>query len=452
MPSNVDPSILAALDEERGAMASSGRNYRTLKLKPGESALARFLPVQMGAKKTWFARIARHWVNNRPVLCQRQTSPNFNGDPQATCPLCDLEAEFSQSRNKATSELARKMGAYPQILTYVFVFEITDDRGRPSKTPANELYIPNEYWLGRDAWKEIDALWRRSLEKTAPFGFLDPVHGYDFTISCDARKIKRHQREDPQPIDPDKSVEEMLEIIDKAFLKVKQPDTTPATEEELESIAEKARETLEGGSARGGGSSRRAASPVDRDADEVLPSRGRREEAAPAESRRRETPSELPPARSRTTETTARREPPPVDSDPQAGGDELPPPSRRSAEPPARRTAEAPARADRRSTVEQELDEATLPEPESAEDTPPPPVRSTGGTASPTRRQAPPPPARGSRIEEDPEQLPRERRDPAPPEEPAVPAAGTRAAASPAQGKLSEKMRNNMSRLGAAQL
>jgi len=112
--SQIDPEILAALDEERGAMASSGRQYRSLTLKAGESALTRFLPVQMGPKKTWYARIARHWVAKRPVLCQRQTSPHFHGDPEAPCPLCDLEAEYSQSANKATAGVGAQNGGLSQ--------------------------------------------------------------------------------------------------------------------------------------------------------------------------------------------------------------------------------------------------------------------------------------------------------------------------------------------------
>ncbi len=301
----VNPEILAALDEERGAMASSGRNFRQLTLKAGESALARFLPVEMGPKKTWFARIARHWgsVLKRPVLCVRQTSPNFGGNPEAPCLLCDLEAEFSQSRNKETQEDARRLGAYPRILTYLFVFETTDDRGHRLPTAQSELYVPNDYWVSKEGWKEIDHLWRRSLEKNPPFGFLDPVTGYDFTISRDRRNGYRHSREDPAPIEKNRSVDEMLSIIDKAFAKIKKVDTTPPTEEELEAMAAKVREKFESSERRPTGRGRGDSS-VDRDEDDHRSSR--RGDDADAGVRRgdettpsRRDPDPEPPSRSR---------------------------------------------------------------------------------------------------------------------------------------------------------
>lgn len=434
--SKVDPEILAALDEERGAMASSGRQFRSLRLKANESALARFLPVQMGPKKTWFARIAHHWVNKRPVLCQRQTSPHFNGDPGVACPLCDLEAEFSQSADRAAADLARKMSAFPKILTYVFVFEITDDRGRKLPTPPNEIFIPSEYWLARDGWKEIESLWRRSLEKSPEFGFLDPVSGYDFTISRDTRNGYRHMREDPQPIDPNKDLEQMLDIIDKAFRKVKQPDTTPLTREEMDATVEKAREMLEG-SPRS--RSRREASPVDRDPDQGS-SRERRREPEPAASGREASGSreESAPSREVPAASTANRRSAVADvAEPEAPATERS--SRRG-----RTTTTTTAAV---SSVERELDAQPQPV-----DEPPPPVRATGGAATPSRRAAPPPPARGGRIESDPEEVIRERRDPAPPAGEAAPAPARGAPAGAPQERLSSRMRESIGRLGGAAL
>lgn len=414
-------------------MASSGRQYRSLILKAGESAITRFLPVQMGPKKTWFARIARHWVGKRPVLCQRQTSPHFNGAPDHPCPLCDLEMEYSQSGNKATADLARKMGAFPKILTYLFVFEITDDRNRKLPTPTAELYAPNEYWIARDGWKEIDSLWRRSLEKNPPYGFLDPVSGYDFTISRDNRNGYRHMREDPQPIDKNKSVDQMLDIIDAAFRKVKMPDTTPLSADEMEATVEKALELLDG--SKRGGASARGRSAVDRDADSEPPAasmRGRGEVTESSRSR-----SEAP-ARSATEPSGRREAPPPVQE-----------PTR------PQRAAPVADAEETHSTVNQELDAVP------AEDRdPPPPVRSAGSPGATPRRSAPPPPARTTRIEADPEELARERRDPAPATESpdasstaVVPEGrGGRSSSAAAQDRLSSRMRSSISRLGGAAL
>ncbi len=442
----VDPSILAALNEERGVAAASGNNYRTLKLERGQSALVRVLPVQLGPRKTWFARIARHWVGKRPILCVKQTSPDFGGDPKARCPLCDVEAEFSQSRDKEISDTARKMGAFPKWLTYVFVWEITNERGHKMPVAKEEIFLPNEYWVSRDGFKELSGMWTRSLESVPEYGFLDPIKGYDIEVERDSKNTYRHRRGDPSPIDKNRSADEMFEIIDEAMRHVKLPESSVPSDEAMDEAVEKARDALEGRRSR---SSQASESEADYDSDRRSTSRrgddshaaGREDPKTESRSSRRDTAPARTEARSEIAEPVrnSRRESPVARQTDEPEPKATPAPSRRAAPPPLVVAARA-------GVDEADFDAAPEPAADTGVDDPPPPVRSAGSTATPSRRAAPPPPARqNSRIDDDPEIIPPEKKDLAPPE--------PTAAKTPAlTQRLSENLRSRVSRLGGAQL
>lgn len=434
---NVPSSIIDALNEERGVAASSGQSYHMLKLARGESALTRFLPTILGPRGTWFARIARHWVNNRPIVCIRQTSADFGGDPQAPCILCDLEQKHSQSRDKDIAKAARRIGAFPKWLVYVFVWEIINERGHHLPTPKDELFIPNEHWLTRDSFKEVSDMWKRSLEKTPEYGFLDPELGYDIVVSRDNKNGLHHQREDPSPIVKGKTVDEMFNIVDEAMKRTKFPDTGTPTLDELEAAYEKAEDAILNSRAT---TTRGSESRADYDADRHTARDSDRRESTREPSARREYTREADQDHPRESERSSReatnREPAPAQ--------ERAAPSRRDSVSRSTTSTRTPGG---RGIDERELDSAEIPSTDRSPDTGTveelPPVRSVGGTATPSRRSAPPPPAR--RIDSDPEQLPREQKDPAPAAE------ATTATATP-QRRLSESMSRRVSRIGGSQI
>jgi hypothetical protein len=437
MAPELNSNILAALDEERDVANTRSNSYRTLKIEKRCSALVRLLPAQLGPRKTWFARIARHWVGGRPYVCVRQTSQDFGGDPKAHCPLCALEQEYAQARSQAVRDAARRIGAFPKWLIYCFVWEMIDERNRPVATPKGELYVPNEFWVTRDGYSELANMWERSLKHCSPYGFLDPVHGYDFLVSRDSRNTLKFQREDETPIIPDKSVEEILDVIDAAIANTKLPDTTPLNEDAMEEVVMKAEDFIR----RSDDNGRRGRGPGDVDEEEPGEVRrsSRREDYSrdeprrettsrrSAEVRRQEEPSPSPRLSSRREEVSpARRETPPPTGGGEVRGRHL------------RDLPSDPA----------DFDSRPAPGEEGGEDAPaaemeePPTI---------TRRRAlPAPPARsqGDRVEDTPDEVPPERRDPAPPVQTTAPAA---AGAAP-QRSLSSEMRSRVSRLGSASI
>ncbi len=440
---SIDPSILAALDEERGVASARTNNYRTLKLEKRESALARFLPAQLGPRKTWFARIARHWVGGRPYVCVRQTSADFGGNPSLHCPLCELEQKYLQDRDQTVRDQAKRIGAFPKWLMFCFVWEMIDERNRSVATPKNEIYIPNEFWVTRDGYLELSNAWERSLKVCSPYGFLDPVRGNDYLITRDSRNTLKFQREGETAIMAEKSSDDILDIIDAAMANVKLPDTAPPTPEKMDELIMKAEDTIRG----------RRRTEADVDSDEERRGGG-------ASGRRSD---------STTPSTRGRYE------DRPAGGDERGSSRRgdeqRRSEPAPERSRAEPERERGRSESAVRSEPAARSEPgRESRRAPPPPgeedfheaqpvvdgaaaaATATGDVPPPSlsrRRSLTPPPARGAsggRVDTDAEELPPERRDPAP----AAPAAT--AAASTAQRALSADMRSRVSRLGGAEV
>lgn len=122
-PTKIDPEMLGELNYEQQFTQSISSARRQVKIEKGKSWRIRYLPAKLGPKHTFFARIAKHWLATKPILCPRQTSPAFGGDPDAFCPVCDKSNELNDSANQAESQLGYEVRSAPQWLVYCVVFE-----------------------------------------------------------------------------------------------------------------------------------------------------------------------------------------------------------------------------------------------------------------------------------------------------------------------------------------
>src|SRR5882724_9379528 len=104
MNNNIDPQVLSAYDYEQQFMQSQQKGSRRVKMERGKMWVIRFLPAKLGPQATWFARIARHWVSMKPIVCPRYTSPDFGGDPDAYCPCCEVAAIVNESPDPEISK------------------------------------------------------------------------------------------------------------------------------------------------------------------------------------------------------------------------------------------------------------------------------------------------------------------------------------------------------------
>lgn len=244
---NVDADILAILDEEREYATSQARFSMRLQLERGDTALVRFLPVQMGARKLWFLRVGRHWINRRPYLCKRTSSPDIGGDPDYACPLCEMCEEHLQSRDEDTANAAFRATANPQWVVYCVVWE-RGERGRdPRPVPRSELYVPYETWVTRDAWLELSAIMKRSQHKgELPLGILDPERGCDIWMTKDKRGVLHFDKQDSQPID-DKDPKGLMA---KILSKVKLQEFRPVSGVKMDEALDKLEDAILGGGRR----------------------------------------------------------------------------------------------------------------------------------------------------------------------------------------------------------
>ena len=423
----VDADIRDALDEEREIANSQARYSNRLQLDRGDTALVRFLPVQMGVRKTWFLRVGRHWVNKRPYFCKRTSSPDIGGDPDYACPMCEMCEEHMQSKDEDIANEAFRASANPQWVVYCIVWE-RGDRGREAApVPKSERYIPYETWLPRDAFLEVSAMMKRSKSQSLPLGILDPEKGCDIWITKDKRGVLHFDKMDPIPIDKNDSQGLLVKILSK----VKLQEYRALSGEKMDDALDKLEEAIQGrrrrrgeedgrrgggrGDERDTGYERRGGRRGAYEGDEPDNGGARNDERRPARGPRDERGGEEQPPRAR-----------------QEGGEEQPPRSQREQREPSRAPREeergAEPRRSGRSTEPLEDDRAGAGEAGGeggeggegggegggGDDAPPPPVRASP-PPSVRRGSTPPPAAPRGRIVDDAEELPGERRDPAPP-------------------------------------
>lgn len=329
MSKEVHPEILEGLDYETQFIqqTASGKNRRVGGLKRGDSWLIRFIPAQMGPKKQWYARIAQHWLNKKAIFCPRQTSPEWGGNPDAYCPVCEAAERLNNDKDKEVSSFGYKLSSTPQWRTWVIVLAKAVNGGDQVDEPMSEILRPYEYNMYRSVWEELTGFVRKGARRT-PLSVFDYKLGNDFWLSKVA-KGTRLDKEDSAPIfDPkNPKFDEWLTKIETAC---KDPVVKMPTDKQLEDFADKALEEAEsiGRPARGRDNGRdngrgngRGSSP--REDEDDLPQddapRGRRDEDdAPRGRGRVEEQEEAP--RGGTRRPPAREEEPADEQEPRGRG------------------------------------------------------------------------------------------------------------------------------------
>lgn len=360
--SSVHPNILAQVDYERSFLTSQQKGARRVKLDRGKTWLIRFLPARLGPNQTWFARIARHWLSMRPIVCPRYTAPDFGGDPEAECACCDVAAELNDSADQEVSKFGFKVMGNPQWLTFCIVFEKDGDQMNMA-----EVLNPYEFNHYRGTFEELLNIYKAGIRRS-PLSILDYKTGNDFVIMKTGKGMKL-DKQDAAPIFDlkDPNFESNIAKIEAA---IKLPKITIPTADQLYTFSLKIQEFAEkiqkGGESDAPRRSRRSAQDYDDGMDDnpnADASEGYREsdEEAPV---RRSSPRAARPAPA-AEPAPARRAPRPAPESEDESNSELMP------QRPAARTASTA----RRPAPEPEPESGAEPEEPSEEPAPPPPAR-----------------------------------------------------------------------------
>jgi hypothetical protein len=385
------PEILDGLDyENQFLQRTSGAQRRTVKLpNRGDSWLLRFLPAQLGPNKRWYARVAKHWVNQRAIVCPRDTEEAFGGHPDAYCSVCDLSMHLNEERSEEISKFGFKLRSTPNWITYCAVFEKATNGGSAQAMPTPEILQPYEFQHYKTTWEELKTFVQHGARRT-PLSIFDFEKGNDIYVTKTPKGL-RLDKQDSGPIfdlnDPnfDANCEKLMAACKDPVVKI--PD-----EKALDAFADKAQEEADNiarggsGGARGGRGAPRRGGPDEDDLPPEDAPRSRRvanegqTAAAPAPRGRTAAPADPAPVARRTAA-------PPVD----------PAPARRTAAPPAAaplRRAPAPAPEPPQEEYQNEGDpgaEGDQPLPDEAGGEMPPEEQAQEQAPPPARRAAPAP-------------------------------------------------------------
>jgi hypothetical protein len=358
MSNNVSPNILDGLDyEHQFIQRTSGSQRRVVKLNRGDSWLLRFLPATLGPNARWYARIAKHWVNMRAIICPRHTEEAFGGHPEAYCSVCELAEHLNSERHEEVSKFGFKLRANANWVTYCAVFEKATQGGQSQPMALPEVLQPYEFAHYKTSWEELIGFVKAGQRRCEKSVF-DFEKGNDFHVSK-TNKGLRLDKQDSGPIfdlnDPnfDANCQKLLAACKDPVVKI--PD-----EQAMDTFADKAQEEANNiargrsGAAAGGRGARAPRGDEDDlpPEDDQPPARGGggRQYAEPQQ--------EAAPARARTAAPA-----------PAAA------PARRAAAPPAaapaRAAAAAPARAAAPAAAPARRAAAPPPPPEPEQEAPP---------------------------------------------------------------------------------
>jgi len=333
--SHTDPEYLAELEKETEFLNAKGRrgNDRIALKEAGDSALVRLVPYQFDEKGRWYARVARHWINQRPYICTRDTDVAHGGDPDGRCEICELVDNLNRDRDKRVSQLAYKMTAVPQYLTMAVLIESMSVGGQRVAYKGADLRKARELWLYKEAFQDVMTIFKTFLRRTdSKLSILDPIAGCDLMMSKSRRGL-RFDREEPLPLAPKSA--EPAEFLQAVLKSISWKPDEPVRGDDLDDLLLKIEDTcLDRRSSRdddrrGGGRDDdrgRARGRDDddrrgggRDDDRRAPTRSR--DDAPADDRRRDDP----PARGRDDaddrRSTSRRDDPPAREDDRRSSD-----------------------------------------------------------------------------------------------------------------------------------
>ena len=469
-----------SLEAERKFAAQSNRTAR-VKIEKGHAWLIRLLPFAQGPGKQPFARIAQHWVGGRAFCCKRHTAPDFGGDPDAYCPVCDVSEEMhGAATDQSDKDAFYGVQARIAYRAYCLVFSKEDNRGKRDDMTPDEILTAHEFMIPKTSFVGLAQKIERSKGRAggSPVGLLDLETGSDLWVARDIKNSLSFDLSEtgPGPIfDLDDNYDTKLQRVWK---QLKQPTITFFSDERLNAIAdmiaekafEKAAKSLENREGNNGSSNGRGGAAPARGGSrgqfheaehEEPPARGRttgrnngfaRAQAALEEPQQQEqndpgqeqnpqddqvpgaevpAQEQAPVTRRRapveTAASTTETEQQPEGQDNAA---EAPPVTRRAAGAPVRRAA-APAAGTRVAV-------------------PPSVTRRTGPPSQPGARAAAP--AQGGRVEEETpaEDPPEEQRDPAPPQDGAADTAAEQPArATRGTGNLQGQLRQSVSNMAS---
>lgn len=314
--------------------------------------LIRFLPAKLGPKGTWFARVAQHWLSMKPIICPRNTSPDFGGDPDADCPCCDVAARLNESPDPDVSKFGFKAFGQPQWLTYCVVFE-------KDGTVQNmrEVLLPYEFAHYKSSFEELMAFYKAGLRRS-PDSVFDYRIGNDFVVTRTGKGMKL-DKQDGGPIF-DLKEPNFKSYIEKIEAGIKLPKITIPTNDQLYIFSQKIQEwadKLQGGEAPDAGGRRRRTTAAPEEGEEGAEGYQEHDDEPAAPVTRPRAAATASPARRPTSAPAAVDEsteaPPEDDSNPELNPEK--PVSRRPAPasapvevveapaPPVRRPAPAPA-------------------------------------------------------------------------------------------------------------
>lgn len=240
----VDPSVLALLDQERVHTDTAKTNR--VKLEDGDTWLIRFLPYAMGKDNTFYARIATHWLNLKPMICPHKTAEAFGGSEKNYCPVCEVADHlYDNAPNDDIRDLAFKAKAMPRWVIYCLVFEKESRNGKVEKMTGNEILKPCEFSLSRTLFDDLMVMIRRSAGRKGgtPLGVLDLERGYDVYVTRRKNNYRLDKAEEPGPIFELNDQFDVL--VDKVWAQLRPPAVKIPSEEQLDEFAAKLSETAD---------------------------------------------------------------------------------------------------------------------------------------------------------------------------------------------------------------
>lgn len=496
-------AVSAFLQENKKAATSTNRISR-FKLERGHSALCRFLPFEFGPRKNPFgALVGQHWIGKGPVDCKRHTHPDFGGDPNYDCPICEVsEAMWAAAEDQDEKDDFYRAQAREVFRMFILMILEEDDRGNQHEFTEDQIVVPYEFNIPKASYQTLATKIERSQARKGgdpDLGLLNLETGTDIWVQRDKKNSLLFDLSEngPQPAFP---LDDTFDVkIAKIWKMLKDPQMRFLPEDRMVSIAnmlqekafdDAAKEANERGDRR---SSRGGRGSAEHDEDTGIRGNGRSggrsygrvaAESNEQEQVVEERPAARPAARTVPTRTVAapsRRmqqaqealedshpdlapAPAPEDAPPENAQAEESVPTRRSAPPTRSMVARAAAPAETQ-------EEPPQSEPMQQEEPPqevrravgarPAPVRSAAPAAAPVsaiRRSAPAVSAGrpAGPVEDESEHLPEEQNDPAPPSREALPprsvASATVAAAAPTgQTRLIAALGPRISKLKAQQ-
>jgi hypothetical protein len=248
--------MMRYMEEDEAVVASLTKSVRRVKIELNHTWNLRLLPVQIGADKMPYVRVAQHWRNNKPLHCPRHTPKSWGGDPERVCPVCELSERLSESGSEAVRDFGYQAKCVLRFRFWCVVFDKEDQRGRIEEMPWNEIINPYEFDMYKTTWEDFKKWqrWATTRRKNASdWGIMDLEAGCNVLATHTTKGVKL-DRNDPGPIF-DLEGQALDDAIAKVWTRIRKPVIPMPTEKQLVEMSVKFEEDSEGG---GRGRSRRS--------------------------------------------------------------------------------------------------------------------------------------------------------------------------------------------------